>query len=54
MRCKACDTPLKENEIIWHEELQSHEELCLKCRQAALDICIEDLETIDKLEQEGY
>lgn len=50
MRCKACDTPMKENEIIWREEIKEHEELCLLCRQAALGFEVEALEYVDKLD----
>jgi len=41
-RCKSCDAPLKDNEIIWRPELHQHEELCLKCRRLVFGITEED------------
>lgn len=32
MRCKACDSILKPEEIIWIPDRESHEELCRVCR----------------------
>lgn len=53
-RCKACNSILKEGEMVWKEELKTHEDLCLKCRNQIYDIAIEDLEVLDKLTEEGY
>lgn len=49
-RCKACDNVLKENEIVWREEIKQHEELCLLCRQASLGFDVEALEYIDTID----
>jgi len=46
MRCKACDSSMTPNEIIWDEERQEHEELCLSCRKFLLSIEDEDLPAI--------
>lgn len=32
MRCKGCNATLKEREVIWNEDRQAFEELCLACR----------------------
>lgn len=32
MRCKACNSKLKEHEIIWRADRHEFEELCLVCR----------------------
>jgi len=48
-RCKSCDAPLKDNEIIWRPELHQHEELCLKCRRLVFGITEEDQAAIDTL-----
>lgn len=53
MRCKACNNKMKPNESKWIEELKRHEDLCLVCRQSVYEMSIEDLETMDKLEEEG-
>jgi hypothetical protein len=45
---------LKENEIIWREELQQHEELCLICRQAVSGLDVESLEIMDKMDEDSY
>jgi hypothetical protein len=34
MRCKACDSIMDANEILWDEEQKQHEELCRRCRDA--------------------
>lgn len=52
-RCKACDNPLSESEIIWREDIKQHEELCRKCRAEVYDLSIDDIETIDKFNADG-
>ena len=39
MRCKACDTVLKEEEIIWREKRKQWEDLCTVCRNEILYYC---------------
>lgn len=53
-RCKGCNSILKETEIRWRPEIHEHEDLCLKCRHQVYDITEEDLEVMDKFEDEGY
>ena len=53
MRCKSCNKPLKESEIIWRPELGEHEDLCLKCRQVVYDLTDEDAEAIDIISSSG-
>lgn len=47
MRCKACNSIMEENEIIWIEELGMHEELCTHCKrivaEAEVDASVEDV-----------
>lgn len=43
MRCRACDSILKPNEIIWIEEYNTHEELCRKCRDTLHHECDIDI-----------
>ena len=31
-RCRACNTPLRSNEVIWYRDIHRYEELCTKCR----------------------
>lgn len=50
-RCAACNNIMKDNEIKWREDIQQHEDLCLGCRREVYDLSIEDLETLDKLEE---
>lgn len=37
-RCKACDKPLDEHEIIWNEDLAQWEDLCKVCIEIALSL----------------
>lgn len=32
MRCKACDSILKQTEIVWNTSINSFEDLCRSCR----------------------
>lgn len=42
MRCKSCDSILEENEIVWYEEEQTHEELCSTCLNMVRKYMAED------------
>lgn len=51
MRCKSCNKIMRESEVIWRQDLQQHEDLCLRCRQIVYGYSAEDQETIDLLDK---
>lgn len=38
MRCKCCDKAMDEHEIIWYEDRQEHEDMCVSCRHTVLEM----------------
>ena len=48
MRCKCCNEPLSENEIIWKQDIQQHEDMCYLCRRAVyVDVQQDDIAIVN-------
>jgi len=47
LRCRACQEPMKENEIRWDPIRKTHEDLCTKCLSIALGISEQDIIDIE-------
>jgi hypothetical protein len=60
LHCKACDAPLKQSEMVYHNELKLWENLCQNCVDASEDrgvnwydigvgipLLMEDIDTIE-------
>ena len=47
-RCRACDAVLTENEIVWDEERQAHDDLCYICKGIIADAEYEEVSSVYK------
>ena len=47
MRCKACDSVLKQTEIVWNTSINTFEDLCRACRNSVK----ETLQEFDSVEE---